>query len=58
MGIADPHQFTLKTKKVRRMLLNPFRRPNEERVIRMDGLVDKRAKTHNQDEPNHDAGMR
>ena len=40
------------------MLLDPFRRPNEKHVIRMNGLVKERAKTDHQDEPNHNPGMR
>ena len=62
--VGHPHGYRrnppvhLETKKIRRMLLDPFRRPNEEHVIRMDRLVEKRAKTTDQDDPNHDAGMR
>jgi hypothetical protein len=47
----------LETKKINRMLLNLLRRPNEERVIHMNGLVYKRTKAGGQNEADHDAGM-
>ena len=39
------------------MLLYLLRRPYEERIVSMDGLVDKRTKTSQQDEPDHSARM-
>jgi hypothetical protein len=39
-------------------MLNPFPRPNEEHIIHMDGLVDKRPQTHDQKKTDYDAGMR
>jgi hypothetical protein len=40
------------------MMLDPFPCPNEERIIHMDGLVDKRTQTHDQNETDYGAGMR
>ena len=47
----------LTSKEVDRMRLNPMPRPDEEQVIHMDRLVDKRAQTHQQDDPDYNEGM-
>ena len=51
-GLPTPPVW-LAAKKVHRMLLNPLPRPNEENVIGVDGLVDKRAQANNEDNSNH-----
>jgi len=39
------------------MLLNPFRCPNEKRVIHVDSFANKRTQTPNQNDANHGVRM-
>ena len=56
-GAGVDSESAFQKREVEWMLLNPFGRPNKERIIGLDSLVDKWPQTPGQNDANRDQGM-